>query len=215
LPVYLDDGRVLVHVGLGTLNGELPQNELRVRARPLLRNGPGYANPVLVDTGNVPGSRQYTIAPELAAVAGSWTFQAEWTAQFLTRATPSGSPSQGTVLYHGGYAEVLYFLTGEYQNYDKGDGAFGRVIPNRNLRFRRGEGVSGCGAWQVGMRFGYLDLNDQAIQGGTIYNWTAGVNWFWNPNMKIQLNYILERRNQPGVAAAWINGAGLRGAYDF
>ena len=48
------------------------------------------------------------------------------------------------------------------------------------------------GAWQVGLRFSYLDLNDKAIQGGMVYDWTAGLNWFWNPNMKVQLNYILE-----------------------
>lgn len=215
LPVYEDGGRVLVHMGLGTLGGELVQNQLRVRARPVLRNGPGYAVPVLADTGHVPGSRQYTLAPEFAAVLGSWTFQSEWTGQFLTQATPSGKTNQGTVLYHGGYAQVLYFLTGEHQSYDKAAGAFGRVVPNRNLRMKRGEGVSGWGAWQVGVRFSYLDLNDKAIQGGTIYNWTAGLNWFWNPNMKVQFNYILERRDQPGVTPAWINGVGVRAAYDF
>lgn len=215
LPVYEDDGRVLVHVGMGTLNGELVQNQLRVRARPALRNGPGFANPVLVDTGKIGGSRQYTLAPELAAVYDSWTFQAEWTGQFLTQATPSGGTNQGTVLFHGGYAQVLYFLTGEYQHYNKEDGAFGRVVPNRNLRMKRGEGITGCGAWQVGVRFSYLDLNDKAIRGGTLYDWTAGLNWFWNPNMKVQLNYILTRRNQPGVPPAWINGVGVRGAYDF
>lgn len=215
LPVYEDDGRVLVHLGLGTLNGELPENRLRVRARPVLRNGPGFAVPVLVDTGQVPGSRQYTLAPEFAAVLGPWTVQAEWTGQFLTRAKPAGRPDQGTVFYQGGYAEVLYFLTGEHQPYVRSEGVFGRVVPNRNLKVTRGEGLSGCGAWQVGLRFSYLDLNDKAVRGGTVYDWTAGVNWFWNPNMKVQLNAILERRDQPGVDPAWISGVGVRGSYDF
>ena len=89
------------------------------------------------------------------------------------------------------------------------------MVPNRNLRSRRGEGFSGCGAWQAGLRFSYLDLNDKAIQGGTLSDWTLGLNWFWNPNMKVQFNYILERRDQPGVDPAWINGVGVRGAYDF
>src|SRR5207248_618921 len=215
LPVYEDDGRILVHVGMGTLNGELPQNQIKVRARPLLRNGPGYAVPVLVDTGEVPGSRTYILAPALGAVFGSWTFQAEWTGQFLTQAGAPNGQNQGTVLFHGGYAEVLYFLTGEYQSYDKAAGAFGRVVPNRNLRIKRGCGVEGCGAWQVGVRFSYLDLNDKDIRGGRLYDWTAGVNWFLNPNMKVQLNAILERRDQPGVDPAWISGVGVRGAYDF
>jgi len=29
------------------------------------------------------------------------------------------------------------------------------------------------------------------------------------------LNYIVEHRNQEGVTPGWINGVGLRGAYDF
>jgi hypothetical protein len=33
--------------------------------------------------------------------------------------------------------------------------------------------------------------------------------------MKLQLNGILEHRNQPGVAPAWIGGIGTRAAYDF
>src|SRR5262249_52994802 len=136
LPLYEDEGARLIHVGFGTLNGEMPENELRLRARPLLRNGPGYAVPILVDTGNISGSRQFTVAPEFALVYGSWTFQAEWTGQALTNAVVANQ-QQGTVFYHGGYAQLLYFLTGEHQDYDKAEGAFGRVIPNQNLRMHR------------------------------------------------------------------------------
>jgi phosphate-selective porin OprO and OprP len=215
LPIYEDDGEVLVHVGLGTLNGELPQNELKVRARPLLRNGPGYAVPILVNTGDIEGNRQYTIAPEFAAVVGPWTFLAEWDGQWLTQAKSSDGTDQGTVLYHGGYAEILYFLTGERQSYDKAAGAFGRVVPNTNLRMKRGEGISGLGAWQLGVCFSYLDLDDKAIQGGRLWDCTVGLNWYWNPNMKVQFNYIVERRDQPDVPPVWINGVGVRAAYDF
>lgn len=215
LPVYADDGRQLIHVGFGTHDGELPLNQLRVRARPLLRNGPGYAVPVLVDTGEIPGNREYIIAPEFAMVLGPWTFQAEWAGQYLTQAiAPNGLP-QGTIFYNGGYAEVLYFLTGEYQSYDKLAGAFGRVVPRNNFHWRRYDPVRTFGAWQLGARFSYLDLNSKAVQGGQVYNWTFGVDWYLNPNMKIQLNYILEHRDQPGATVGWISGLGIRGAYDF
>jgi hypothetical protein len=33
--------------------------------------------------------------------------------------------------------------------------------------------------------------------------------------MKVQLNYIAERRDMPGTAVGWINGIGMRAAYDF
>jgi phosphate-selective porin OprO/OprP len=216
LPGYEDDGRRLVHLGLGLWGGEIVQDQLRVRARTLLRNAPGYAVPILVDTGQVPGSRQYTVGPEFAMVLGPWTVQAEWAGQFLTQAVAPNGQNQGTVFYHGGYVQVLYFLTGEHQEYVKREGVFGRVVPRNNYRWKKGEGCRGCGAWQVGARFSYLDLNDKAIQGGQVYDWTVGLNWFLNPNMKLQLNYILEHRDAPqDVARGWINGIGVRGAYDF
>jgi phosphate-selective porin OprO/OprP len=178
LPVYEDEGQRLVHVGFGTLNVQLPQNKLKVRARPFLRNAPGYAVPMLVNTGAVAGSRQYTIKPKVAPVYGPLTIQAEWTGQALTDAVTSAGNPQGTVFYHGGYVEALYFLTDEYQSYDKDEGVFGRVIPRNNFTLSR-KLPDGCtDAWQIGLRLSYLDLNDKSVQGGTIYDWTVGLNWF-------------------------------------
>src|SRR5262249_22125348 len=101
LPIFEDDGRRLGHLGFGTYDGELVQTELRARARPVLRNGRGFAVPILVDPGDVPGSRRYTLCPEFAAVLGSWTFQAEWAGEYLTQAIAPNGQNQGTVFYHG------------------------------------------------------------------------------------------------------------------
>jgi phosphate-selective porin OprO/OprP len=215
LPLYEDGGQLLVHVGLGPWAGEVVQDELRDRARPLLRNAPGFAVPVLVDTSEVPGSRQYTLAPEWAFVLGSLTVQAEWAGQFLTDAVAPNNQPQGTVFYHGGYVQALYFLTGEHDEYLRREGVFGRQVPHEDYHLKKGDPYRAFGAWQVGVRFGYLDLNDKAIQGGTVYDWTVGLNWYLNPNMKVQFNYIVEHRDQPGVAVGWIDGFGLRAAYDF
>jgi phosphate-selective porin OprO/OprP len=170
---------------------------------------------VLVDTGEVPGGMQYTIAPEFALVLGPFTVQAEWTGQFLTSAVASKGSNQGTVFYHGGYVEALCFLTGEHQEYVRRQGVFGRVVPLQDYHWKKGDSYRAFGAWQFGTRFSYLDLNDKAIQGGQIYDWTVGLNWFLNPNMKCQLNYIVEHRDTPGVTPGWINGFGVRVAYDF
>jgi phosphate-selective porin OprO/OprP len=215
LPVYQDDGQFLIHTGFGTLDGEVVQNQLRVRARPLLRNAPGYAVPILVDTGEVTGNRQYTLAPEFALVYGPFTVQAEWAGQFETHARTSTGQSIGTLFYQGGYVELLYFLTGEYQPYDKENGVFGRVVPLHNYRWKKGAGLCGLGAWQVGTRYSYLDANSKSIQGGQIQTWAVGLNWYLNPNVKFQFDYILEHRDQPGVPVSWISGVGVRGAYDF
>jgi phosphate-selective porin OprO/OprP len=68
----------------------------------------------------------------------------------------------------------------------------------------------------MGVRFSYLNLNDKAVQGGQIYDWTFGLNWFLNANMKFQFNYIVERRESPPASSTgWINGIGVRGAFNF
>jgi phosphate-selective porin len=41
------------------------------------------------------------------------------------------------------------------------------------------------------------------------------VDWYLNPNMKFQFNYIAERRDMPNAAVGWISGIGLRASYDF
>src|SRR5262249_54298526 len=157
----------------------------------------GFAVPVLVDTGQVPGGRQFTICPEFAMVLGSVTVQAEWSGQFLTNALGSNNQQLGTVFYHGGYVQALYFLTGEHQVYDRHDGAFGRVVPLHDYHVKKDDANRTWGAWQVGVRFSYLDLNSNGIEGGQLYDWTVGLNWYLNANMKFQLNYILEHRDAP------------------
>jgi phosphate-selective porin OprO/OprP len=215
LPVYESDGTRLVHVGLGFWGGEIVQDENRNRVRPLLRNAPGFAVPVLADTSEVPGSEQYTIAPEFALVLGSLTVQAEWAGQFLTDALSPSAQPQGTVFYHGGYVQALYFLTGEHDEYLRREGVFGRQVPHEDYHLKKGDPHWSLGAWQAGVRLGYVDLTDKAIQGGRIYDVTVGLNWYLNANMKVQFNYIVEHRDQPGATEGWINGLGVRAAYNF
>jgi phosphate-selective porin OprO/OprP len=215
LPLYEENGQSLMHLGVGFWGGQLVQDELRLRARPLLRNGPGFAVPVLVDTGQVVGSRQYTIAPEFALVHGPLALQAEWAGQFLTDAVANGQ-AQGSAFFHGGYVEATCFLTGETRVYNKRDGVFGRVVPLNDYQLRNGDAFSSIGAWQIGARFSYLNLNDKAIQGGQVYGWTFGLNWFLNANMEFQCNYIVEHREGPtGTPVGWINGIGLRAIFEF
>ena len=98
----------------------------------------------------------------------------------------------GNVFVYGWYAEALYFLTGEHREYEKKSGAFGRVVPHDNLGSK-----CGCGAWQVGARYSMANLSDSGMDGGRADDVTLGLNWFLNPNMKIQSNYVYTMRDAP------------------
>ena len=61
-----------------------------------------------------------------------------------------------------------------------------------------------------------LPQTDKAIDGGQIADMTIELNWFLNPNMKIQGNYLLvNRQGQQGQGDGWFNGLGIRAACDF
>ena len=99
--------------------------------------------------------------------------------------------------FRGGYLQLSYFLTGEHRVYDTARGAFGRTHPKANFH----DGGEGLGAWEVAIRFDYIDLDDGAIRGGKGWNVTFGINWLINPNTTIRFNYIYSQINDIGGAA--------------
>ncbi len=59
----------------------------------------------------------------------------------------------------------------------------------KNNAFKDG----GWGAWEVGVRVSNLDFSDDAVSSsyrGELDNWTLGLNWYLNPNMRIMWNYV-------------------------
>jgi phosphate-selective porin OprO and OprP len=62
-------------------------------------------------------------------------------------------------------------------------------------------------------RYSWLDLNDKTVNGGVINAWTIGLNWFLNPNAKIQFNYDIGYRDATQYAAGGVvaaNGFAVR-----
>ncbi|MBY0512678.1 MAG: hypothetical protein K2P78_02055, partial [Gemmataceae bacterium] len=172
------------------------------------------------DTGLLFASRQQLLVPELVAVCGPLSIQSEYYGSWVHNAvtqTAAGAPvaNQGTVYLWSWYAEAHLFLTGEHREYNRDAGVFTRVVPRRPLAWTRG-GFTGSGAWQLTARYSYLDLNDKAVTGGRVNDLTLGVNWFLNPNMKVQGNYFLAARDAPGTAGdGLIHGFATRLAIDF
>jgi phosphate-selective porin OprO/OprP len=235
---YEDEGRNLLHLGisgrqasamgqggsfyLDPVTNQVGQGRLiTFRTRDAIRTGisadwPTPANITLF------GNDMQWVNAEVAAVYGRFTLQAEYLVSYLHDArTQWDGPFGTTATYHGGYIQMLCFLTDDHDHYSKERAAFDRISPTENaflVRDMTGDTIFGRGAWQVGVRYNYLNLNDNALNGGILHNGTFGLNWFLNPNSKLQFNYIATYRDAPlpgTTGDGWNHGWGTRLAHDF
>ncbi|MCS5566281.1 MAG: OprO/OprP family phosphate-selective porin [Methylococcales bacterium] len=127
-----------------------------------------------------------------AEIAGYWGplhGQAEYVNMNVERLSGRNSLS-----FHGAYAQLGYFLTGEHMHWKQKAGQWKRVKVLNPVG--RGGGI---GAWEVAGRFSYLDLVDEDIDGGRARNWTAALNWWANQNIMFRLNYVYSDRD-PGTS---------------
>ena len=213
LPIYEDQGRQLLHLGISGKTQGLRNGQVRFRSRGDIRNGPpGGLNSIYADSGLLTGTWQNLMGLELVGNNGPWSFQSEYFGSWLYNAAttslgplatngiqPAPGTNVGTVFYQSGYAEVLYFLTGESRTYTKIEYRFDRPIPRNNFYVVRGGGRNAPinfseGAWQVGARYNYLCLNDGQVNGGVLNGMTLGLNWLINPNARVYFNYDLTYR---------------------
>lgn len=182
-PRYDDNGRQLVHLGLGYTHGVRDEDNtsapMQFRSRPESR----LTNERLVDSGPILGPSLDRATAELAVVAGPWSFQTQGYYTSLN-ADAFGDPH-----FWGYYAFLSYHLTGENRRYNPDLGIFTGVDPQPAFRPLQGD----WGAWELAFRHSYLDLNDGDVNGGRESNITAGLNWTFNRNARIMFNYIHAR----------------------
>ncbi|HHT9116439.1 MAG: porin [Planctomycetes bacterium] len=177
LPWYEEEGRKLLHTGIGYSYQNAFQNEIRYRQRPEM----GMADR-FVDTGTIKDAEAtHLFGPELALVYGPFSLQTEYIFANVDLEDGGGSDPE----FSGFYVYGSYFLTGENRRYSTKSGSFDMVKPKKI--FKWGESL---GAIELAARYSALDLADEAISGGRLQDTTVGVNWYLNPNMRIMLNYV-------------------------
>ncbi len=196
LPWYDEEAARLLHLGLSYSHGVRDDKDeddsvgFRTRPETLLTDDR------LVDTGGFLADRLNRINPELAIVSGPLSFQAQYFHTF-TNADDEGDPD-----FWGFYVYGSYFFTGENRSYDTSTGSFSRVKPERNFHPLQG----GWGALELGLRYSFIDLNDEAIKGGKESNFTAGLNWYLNARARFMLNYIYANAKDRGTPPEVDNG---------
>src|SRR6266545_4031537 len=236
LPIYQDDGRVLMHLGFDYFHHALTGHTFAVGNRMPLRAGGGSDEiPDLLATGNFFTPNGVDVVDfEWAFVYGPFAMSAEYA---LARATDvfesfngvNFAGPRGNVTYQAFYVESGYFLTpGDRRRYDKKTGTWDRTVPQENAFVNRGEDGRWChgsGAVQLVARYTYLDLvsgsppltpTSGGARAGTEQDVTLGVNWYLNPQTIISLNYVWTHLDSVVAGASGnLQGLGIRFHVDF
>lgn len=234
LPWYRDEGRYMIHLGFGVQYDEPDNHDAILRYRWSLRNGPASLHST-VALASIYGHHQTLFMPEFFMNFGPLSIMSEYTFNYLDQISQFTTQPQGTVTVPGGhksyvsqawYIQAMYFLTGEHRPYYRtalhhSGASPTRVVPIRNFFWLPGRGgfnPFSSGAWQIGARYAWSKLTDNGIYGGDVSEVTLGLNWFLNPNLKIQWNYDVGYRGNlgPGSTSSGIfQGLGTRFAFDF
>lgn len=185
-PWHAEKGKKVVHLGLGYSHRSPSEPSFRYRQRPEAHLAPRF-----VDTGSLRMQSAHLVGPEFALVRGPASVQAEYIRAGLNPVTGNANSK-----FHGYYLLGSYFLTGEQRNYRASSGQFRGIKPRRNFNL----GQKGTGAWEVAVRYSSLDLNHGGVSGGKLDDFTAGLNWYLNPNARVMWNYIRANRESLGKA---------------
>lgn len=151
----------------------------------------------ILDTDNIFNVDHFTrFGLEGVVYYKSFTLQGEYIKADISRTNGSKDAA-----FDGGYAFLSWTLTGEYKRWDETQGEFGPLVPNDNK----------LGAWELAARYSYLNLTDTdaGILGGMANNYTFGLNWYANPNVRIMLNYTIVDNSK------YATGDGFIGDDDF
>jgi len=209
VPWYADEGKKLLHLGLGYSHGIRDENDPDQRVALATVPESNLKDETLVNTGKFAVDSLDTVNLEFALVSGPLSFQGEY---FHVLADAS---TEANLDFWGYYAFVSYFLTGEHRVYGRQSGAFFRQDPRQDFGF--GEG--GWGAWELALRYSYVNLNDNRIQGGRERNMTLGLNWYLNRELRFMFNYIRadvkDRRTSPSLPEGTANIFQMRFQWEF
>ena len=188
-PLYLNEGRNLIHVGLSLSSRSPSGGDTRYRSRPEAR----FVD-YLIDTGPIEASHITLVGVEFAAVRGPLWMAAEYVHSDVS-AQLAGDPT-----FRGTYAKVGWFLTGESKRYRANSGIFARQRPLKKYKkgnpFKKKSG----GAWELVGRLSRVDLTNGLVEGGELTDISAALNWYINATTRVELNYVYASPKNQGAA---------------
>lgn len=195
LPWYDEpaQGRYLVHLGVSHSYRRPTDLTRRFSATPevVLHEG-STSFPKFVDTGTIPYNAAQVYGAEALVEWGPFSLQSEYVGMWIDQPQATGT------YLHGAYLEGVWSLTGEKRVYVRELGIRQQAVPYSNfflIDTLRGL-CCGRGAWELGARYSWIDLNTADIAGGDLQDLSLGLNWYLAVRTRWMLNYthaILDR----------------------
>ncbi len=176
LPWESEDRNDFVHVGVAASLRSPEGDMVQYTADPEVRPAVDF-----LDTGIQMVDMVTQFGLEVATVHGPWSAQAE----YMMAMNDGASGARDFDISHF-YIMGSYFITGESRAYSRKNAVFSRVKPNNNYGKDGGKG-----ALEAALRYSMTDFDDGMINGGSMDQITAGLNWYLNPNVRVMANVVL------------------------
>lgn len=186
LPKAQAESQDTIHLALQGRYGTSKDGFLQYRSKPESFPAQDYA----VDTGKFKATDSLMGGAEAYFSKGPFLFGSEY---FVNKVN---STTAENPCFHGGEILAAWILTGESRSYNKKQAIFEAVSPAQSV-FNNGPG-----AVELVLRYSYVDLDDQNIDGGKFRRITPMVNWHLSDNARLEFVYgygILERFGKEGT----------------
>ena len=124
---------------------------------------------------------------EALYINGKYSLQAEYTQATLDAINFKKSKNPSNMLneytFDAYYVQGSYFVMGSGRKYKLSNSTIARVRPKID------------GAVELAFRYSHIDLNDRDEEGGSQTDYNYGLNWYYNDEIKLMLNYIVAKPN--------------------
>ena len=141
------------------------------------RNSTSINRKKYLDTNNLPGLDHHNLwTVELAGHWGGLRYEAAYIADNVLFKKDAVDPTPKT--FSGWYAQAGYLLFGGRQRYDANGGKYTKVERGRKW-----------GDVELCARYEYCNLNSGSVFGGSAEAYAAGLNFWVNENVKMQVNW--------------------------
>lgn len=173
LPFAQSEENGVLHLGLAGRFGNSKNGTLQYRSKPESNPAQEYA----VDTGKFRAQNSKMANLELYYIPGPFMVGSEY---YFNQVK---SNEEHDPYFHGGDIFVSYFFTGETRPYNKKRSVFENLGPKSSFL------TGGTGAVEAVLRYSYVDLTDEKIDGGVFQRITPMINWYLSNSVRLELIY--------------------------